>query len=158
MKKTDHQPENRQYQKNHQYQYQDQYGNRYDNRHQNQYDNRYDNRHQDQYGNRYNNPRRYPNDGNMNKRFIDDKRKDNNVHWHATPPAQQAKLNASQLQTVQRRLRNAGHAVSVDGKWGPATARAVRDFQRQQGLNVTGSLDQKTLAALDISNTPSRNR
>lgn len=74
------------------------------------------------------------------------------IRWGATTN-QQARLSAGELQQVQRRLRDAGHSISVDGIWGPETAGAVREFQQERDLAVTGKLDSQTLSELDVSTT-----
>lgn len=74
------------------------------------------------------------------------------IRWGATADAQ-TRLTAGELQQVQRRLRDAGHSISVDGIWGPETAGAVREFQQERDLAVTGKLDARTLSALDVSTT-----
>lgn len=38
--------------------------------------------------------------------------------------------------------------LTVDGDYGPATVAAVKEFQQQQGLEVTGEMDPKTWRAL----------
>lgn len=45
--------------------------------------------------------------------------------------------------------------VTADGVVGPATRRALRSFQSDQGLSVTGSLDARTLRALGVSGSSS---
>ncbi len=49
--------------------------------------------------------------------------------------------------TVADAQRSLG--VEADGVVGPATRRAIRAFQRDKGLSVTGNLDSATLRALD---------
>jgi peptidoglycan hydrolase-like protein with peptidoglycan-binding domain len=53
---------------------------------------------------------------------------------------------------VQRRLLAAGVFVAggADGVWGPATTKAVSDYQRWNGLVVTGTLTEQTAAKLGI--------
>jgi surface antigen len=53
---------------------------------------------------------------------------------------------------VQQRLRDLGFYVrdNIDGKWGPATATALSNFQRSRHLDATGQLDSRTMAALDL--------
>lgn len=38
----------------------------------------------------------------------------------------------------------------ADGKMGPKTQAALKEFQQQQGLQATGRLDAQTLAALGM--------
>jgi hypothetical protein len=53
------------------------------------------------------------------------------------------------LTGVQARLRNLGHSPgAVDGEFGPRTKRAIEDFQRDEGLEITGQLDDDTRSRL----------
>lgn len=53
------------------------------------------------------------------------------------------------LRGVQGRLRDLGYYLGdVDGIHGPRTARALRRFQKEQGLEVTGKADDSTKLAL----------
>src|SRR5436190_5848877 len=64
---------------------------------------------------------------------------------------QSAPVNLSQteIQQVQQQLKGAGlYRGSVDGAMGPETKQAVSQFQRQNGLDQTGLVDQQTLSAL----------
>lgn len=49
---------------------------------------------------------------------------------------------------AQRALVNQGFSISVDGRNGPQTHNAVRQFQARQGLPETGMLDDATREAL----------
>jgi len=40
--------------------------------------------------------------------------------------------------------------VPVDGKMGPKTEAALKEFQRAKGLEATGDLDKRTLTALGL--------
>jgi hypothetical protein len=75
----------------------------------------------------------------------------------ATEPPRQAQQdvpNAASDQLVRRvqeQLQARGMDPGpVDGIWGPRTQEAVQQFQREQGLETTGQLNARTLAALDI--------
>ncbi|MDD5019775.1 MAG: peptidoglycan-binding domain-containing protein [Candidatus Omnitrophica bacterium] len=53
---------------------------------------------------------------------------------------------------IQTALKNLGlYAGSIDGKVGPRTREAIREFQRQNGLVVDGKVGPKTRAALKNS-------
>lgn len=45
------------------------------------------------------------------------------------------------VKTAQKLLRKLGESISVDGQYGPATTRAVRGFERAQGLRRNGRLE-----------------
>jgi Putative peptidoglycan binding domain len=64
----------------------------------------------------------------------------------ATAPS----MDRSTIKSVQSSLKAQGHSVSVDGKWGPRSAAALRDFQAANNLSATGELDTATMAALNI--------
>ena len=57
---------------------------------------------------------------------------------------------------AQQRLREQGFYVrdNIDGKWGPATASAVNNFQRANGLAASGRLDAPTRTALGLDAAP----
>ncbi|MEQ1694794.1 MAG: N-acetylmuramoyl-L-alanine amidase [Hyphomicrobiaceae bacterium] len=50
---------------------------------------------------------------------------------------------------VQRRLQSLGYQLGApDGHWGPRTRSAIRDFQDQNNLSITGTVDEATNAVL----------
>ena len=50
---------------------------------------------------------------------------------------------------IQTALKNAGYYTgSVDGKVGPQTKQAIKEFQRTHGLSVDGKVGQKTWTQL----------
>lgn len=52
---------------------------------------------------------------------------------------------------LQKKLASLGYYKNkLDGKYGPSTIAAVMGFQRDKGLQVTGKVNSKTLALLDI--------
>jgi hypothetical protein len=56
------------------------------------------------------------------------------------------------VRSAQEALNARGYNVgSADGVMGPSTETAVRDYQRAQGLAVTGSLDSATLGSLGVA-------
>jgi peptidoglycan hydrolase-like protein with peptidoglycan-binding domain len=56
--------------------------------------------------------------------------------------------SGSDVRALQKALRAVGVSVKVDGKFGPATVRAVKKFQRAAQLRPNGIAGRKTLAAL----------
>lgn len=50
---------------------------------------------------------------------------------------------------IQWQLNTYGYGLAVDGSYGPATTKAVKDFQSKHGLGVTGNCDMRTINALD---------
>ena len=53
---------------------------------------------------------------------------------------------------VQQALKRRGFDVGpVDGIWGPTTAEAIRMFQKENGLRVSGRLDPETVAELGLA-------
>ena len=55
------------------------------------------------------------------------------------------------IKQVQEKLSAAGHNVQADGIMGPKTQAALKEFQQSKGLDASGELDQKTMAALGVS-------
>ncbi len=60
------------------------------------------------------------------------------------------------VKTVQQALVEQGLAVDggVDGVFGPGTESALKSFQRQQGLDPTGVVDDATALALGVTKSP----
>ena len=62
----------------------------------------------------------------------------------------------SEVTKIQTRLKNWGYYKgSVDGKYGSATAKAVKEFQRKNGLTVDGIAGSETLKAMGIASSGS---
>ena len=58
------------------------------------------------------------------------------------------------VKRVQQKLINWGYmSGSADGKYGAQTEKAVREFQKKNGIEQTGVAGDKTLAALGITGT-----
>lgn len=64
--------------------------------------------------------------------------------------ARSSSMSSSDVRHVQQALNDAGYDVRVDGKWGPGTERAMREYQRSHNLSVTGRADRDTLASMNI--------
>jgi len=57
---------------------------------------------------------------------------------------------------AQQRLKELGYDPGpLDGVWGKKTERAVKEFQRDNGLSVTGKLDGITKEKLNLEELPS---
>ncbi|MDQ4134054.1 MAG: peptidoglycan-binding protein [Actinomycetota bacterium] len=54
------------------------------------------------------------------------------------------------VRIIQYLLRQRGRNVNVDGNYGPATADAVRGFQKDQGLAVDGEVGDQTWSKLIV--------
>jgi peptidoglycan hydrolase-like protein with peptidoglycan-binding domain len=64
----------------------------------------------------------------------------------------------SEVRRLQQKLRDEGHNPgAIDGEFGPQTERAVRQFQRANGLYVDGVAGRETLTALGIGSGSSGN-
>src|SRR5215471_6462467 len=62
-------------------------------------------------------------------------------------------LTEEQIRRIQIVLNEKGFNIGrPDGRLGPRTIRALTAFQRRQGLEVSGRLDSRTVAALGVSN------
>lgn len=65
---------------------------------------------------------------------------------------QQMSQNKEVVKQAQEKLSEAGHDVgSADGILGPKTQKGLKEFQQSKGLQPSGQLDEKTLAALGAS-------
>jgi peptidoglycan hydrolase-like protein with peptidoglycan-binding domain len=63
----------------------------------------------------------------------------------------QAKMGSRDTRTAQEALKTKGFDPGpIDGKLGPRTAHALRDYQKQEGLQQTGRLDGETRTKLGV--------
>ncbi len=61
-------------------------------------------------------------------------------------------LSRSAVQAVQDRLHQAGdYGGAIDGAWGPDSVVALQRFQQTHGLQVTGQLNQATVATMGLN-------
>ncbi len=61
-------------------------------------------------------------------------------------------LSAPAVQSVQEKLHQAGdYAGRIDGVWGADSVVALQRFQQAHGLQVTGQLNQATVATLGLN-------
>jgi hypothetical protein len=54
------------------------------------------------------------------------------------------------VKKAQAALNDKGYSLTIDGRYGPSTQSAVRDFQEKNGLTASGTLDDSTLSALGV--------
>jgi peptidoglycan hydrolase-like protein with peptidoglycan-binding domain len=60
-------------------------------------------------------------------------------------------LNADAVRSIQSRLKQFGfYAGEADGIWGDSTQAALERFQRDRGLQVSGSLNPNTLTTMGL--------
>ena len=59
--------------------------------------------------------------------------------------------DSAYVRSLQQALNNRGfNAGTPDGRWGPSTEEALRQFQSSQGIPSTGQPDARTSAALGL--------
>jgi hypothetical protein len=70
----------------------------------------------------------------------------------ATDPGANQAANTDLVLRAQQRLHDQGYYVrnNIDGRWGPGTSTAVRNFQQANGVAPTGQLDAPTQTALGV--------
>jgi N-acetylmuramoyl-L-alanine amidase len=74
----------------------------------------------------------------------------------AVPALSRRGSRGSEVTKIQQKLKNWGYyTVSVDGIYGAETEKAVRYFQRKNGLTVDGIAGPATLRAMGISSSSS---
>jgi N-acetylmuramoyl-L-alanine amidase len=58
------------------------------------------------------------------------------------------RMEGSDVEKLQNALKTVGINVTVDGEFGPATDKAVKEFQQKKNLMADGIVGDKTLAAM----------
>jgi Putative peptidoglycan binding domain len=60
-------------------------------------------------------------------------------------------LSRNEIRQVQQALDQKGFQVGrVDGRWGPKTSNAVKQFQQSKKIQANGQLDRRTLSDLGL--------
>jgi peptidoglycan hydrolase-like protein with peptidoglycan-binding domain len=67
------------------------------------------------------------------------------------PAPEKIKMTPDVVRAAQQKLNEEGYkSGTVDGEMGPVTAGAVRRYQQDKGLKVSGNLDESTLSHLNV--------
>lgn len=61
--------------------------------------------------------------------------------------------SGSDVKSIQDKLNNYGYAITADGKFGPSTDWAVRDFQYKHNIAMDGSVSDQTMNLLNQTPT-----
>ena len=73
------------------------------------------------------------------------------ANGHVTNTSTSSRGGDSTVRKAQAALNDQGYnAGAVDGRFGPSTESAIRNFQAKNGLSETGTLDSPTLKALGV--------
>ena len=67
-------------------------------------------------------------------------------------------MTTEEIRRIQIILRERGYTVEVDGVMGPQTRQAIIAFQRKEGIEATGQIDQRTSAALGMDRNQASDR
>ena len=60
-------------------------------------------------------------------------------------------LSGQQITQIQEKLKQEKlYKGNADGKWGPETEQAVKEYQQKNNLPATGDADQQTLSKLGV--------
>lgn len=94
-----------------------------------------------------------------------DKKADSSAAFYSTiepasgDPSRVMNLSVSQVRSMQDMLHKQGYAAGpIDGIVGPKTAAAIRAFQKDKGLPVTGTTSNETLQKLGFRSKMDRSR
>ncbi len=68
----------------------------------------------------------------------------------SAPRARFNESSTQEIKNVQGALRSLGAEMEVDGQLDASTQQALRNFQRSNGLEITGQIDNQTKAKLGI--------
>jgi N-acetyl-anhydromuramyl-L-alanine amidase AmpD len=78
-----------------------------------------------------------------------------NIPMPNVKPTLRQGANGSSVSELQKLLTQAGYPTNADGDFGPATYRAVVQFQKDHGLEADGVVGKATWAALTQAKPPS---
>lgn len=69
---------------------------------------------------------------------------------HGRVTTSTARSGDGTVKKAQAALNDKGYSLTIDGRYGPSTQNAVRDFQTKNGLTASGTLDDSTMNALGL--------
>jgi peptidoglycan hydrolase-like protein with peptidoglycan-binding domain len=69
---------------------------------------------------------------------------------HAAPDAP-VKITPYKIMRAQKVLNSKGYAIRIDGVHSDETTAALKQYQHDNNLDVTGTLNEQTLRELDIA-------
>ncbi len=91
----------------------------------------------------------YPN--RSDRSVMDQKRDRMNKDMSERTDKMKNKLSQTKVREVQEALESRGYTVGeIDGRWGPKTSGALKDFQSNQGIESTGRMNTETFNALGV--------
>ena len=72
------------------------------------------------------------------------------THKKSSATTHKHAASSAGVRSAQEALNKHGAQLAVDGKMGPKTHAAIKDFQKSNNLKTTGNLDTATRKALGI--------
>ena len=88
---------------------------------------------------------------NQQQSAQDQKNQQNQQSAENSQPIQPNDLSRGEIRQVQQALDKDGFkAGTADGRWGPHTQDAVKQFQQSKQIQANGQLDQQTVADLGL--------
>lgn len=60
-------------------------------------------------------------------------------------------MDATKVTELQKALNKNGAKLKVDGQWNKTVEAAVKDYQKKNGLQVTGQVDASTMTKLGLA-------
>ncbi len=92
------------------------------------------------------------NSQNQQQTARDQKNPQNQQTAENNQPIQPSDLSRGEIRQVQQALDKDGFkAGTADGRWGPHTEDAVKQFQQSKQIQANGQLDQQTVADLGLN-------
>lgn len=83
--------------------------------------------------------------------FLNDVKKELNQFTKSAAPVLREGDQGNSVEFLQGNLNLLGYGLKIDGKFGPATKKAVMEFQRKSGLKIDGIVGAATIAKLAVA-------